>query len=285
MRLRFRHPSHGLLLAGLLLLSLNCVGRVHYSEVPNSHPQRLDAHPRTLSESAFWEQVPRRPQETDERYAARLAGLVSDRMVLIDPRFAKPTLCENWVLWLYAQYLGYYEWLDTHRAVRMGGGFCSQHAIVYNNILRYQGLESRIVWLNGHVLNEVLVEGAWQVFDPDYDVAFGASLKELEADPDRAYGAYRGAGLSEAEARKFAEMFESERDNWHFKTSQHYASVAGYLVERLSFLVIWIIPIAFLAAGWLAHSWDAVVRWSTETRSRTALTGMALGPEATPWPT
>jgi len=132
--------------------------------------------------------------------------------------------------------------------VRLGGGFCSQHAILFNDIARRQGIQSRILGLNGHVVNEALVDGAWRAYDPDYGVAFGASLRDLERDPEKVRETYRRAGRPDEEARKWAAVFASDVDNWHFRTSGTYAPRRA-LLEPAARLLVWALPAALVLAG------------------------------------
>ena len=165
-----------------------------------------DKHPRTVSEAEFWEQAYRYDNEKVADYLERLTGLVSNRMLLIDKIHTKPTIFENWMLWGIAQKHGEFEWINTKKAVRLGGGYCSQHAIVFDNILKEQGITSRILMLNGHVVNEVLVNDKWQVCDPDFNVVFYQSLKELEANPEEVFQAYKTAGLTDNEALQWKKI-------------------------------------------------------------------------------
>lgn len=205
------------ILFGLLMSLVNVVGLFHYRVITGDEAQSLTADDRSVSEAQFWGGAFRKNGESVEDYAGRLMSLVSGRMIAIDPKYAKPTLFENWILWIVATYKGEHEWLDTKKAIRAGGGFCSQHAIVFNNILREQGVELRILGLSGHVVNEVLIEGQWKVFDSDYNVHFDASLAELEADPGKVYSAYRRAGMSAQEAMHWRDVFARLRRQFRLR--------------------------------------------------------------------
>jgi len=243
-----RLVSKALILTGILLLAINIVGLFHYMTIDETNVHILDDAPRKISEQEFWDYAYKNNGENNTTYVNRLAKLVSDRMLLIDPKYAKPTLFENYILWAFSKYLNFYEWTNTQKAVRLGGGFCSQHAIVFNNILNEQGIKSRILGLSGHVLNEVLINGEWRVYDPDYNVVFWASLKDLESNPQKVYQGYKKAGRPEDEARFWQEVFGSVEDNWHYATSKHYHALK-YLVEELSFFLIWIIPLVLIFIG------------------------------------
>ena len=247
------------MITGILLIIINTIGIFFYKTIDEDNPYILDKSPRTVSEQEFWDNAYRKDGETLKLYVDRLNSLVSDRILLIDPKHAKPTIFENYILWAYAQYIDHYEWENTKKAVRLGGGFCSQHAIIFNNILRDQNIEARILGLSGHVLNEVLISGKWNVYDPDYNVIFGVSLKDLESNPSKVYEAYIDAGYSEDEALHWQKVFGSDMDNWHYGSSKIY-NVIGFIIEKLSFLLIWILPIALIIIGILIKNYQLTRR-------------------------
>lgn len=239
------------LLLGIALIVVNIIGFFSYTSIQENDVNILDTQPRTISEEEFWHQAYRETDEELNTYASRLTNLISQRMLLISSEHTKPSFFENWILWSWAQILGHHEWLDTQRAIRLGGGFCSQHAIVFSNILRHQGIDSRILNLNGHVLNEILIDGQWKVYDSDFNIAFNVSLKELEDNPRKVFDAYINIGQTEQEARHWQSVFQSHADNWHFRSSKSYAAQA-YFFEHISFFLVWFIPVTFiLIAGYL----------------------------------
>jgi hypothetical protein len=235
---------------GIILTFCNLIGIFIYTTVEKMNPCPVEISKQNISEEQFWNKAYRKSNEPIKAYVDRLTGLVSDRMILIDPKFTQPTFFENWILWIYSQYKGQYEWIDSKKAIRLGGGFCSQHAIVFNNILREQNIESRILSLNGHVLNEVLIDGKWRVYDPDFNVIFDESLKELEDNSNRVYRAYWMAGRTHEESTYLEMIFASHEDNWHFSTSKHFA-IKNYIIETVSIYLIWVIPILLIIIGFI----------------------------------
>jgi hypothetical protein len=233
---------------GILIMVSNFIGIFIFTTIRNDNSHLIEPSEKNISEKQFWNNAYRKSSEPVKAYVDRLTGLVSDRMILVDSKFTKPTFYENWILWIYSQYMGKYEWTDTKKAVRLGGGFCSQHAIVFNNILREQNIESRILGLNGHVLNEVLIDRKWRVYDPDFNVIFEESIKVLEDNSDKVYQAYRRAGRTHEESKYLEKIFASHEDNWHFRTSKDYA-IKTYIIETGSFYFIWIIPAMLIMIG------------------------------------
>jgi hypothetical protein len=240
--------SNTLIFAGTILVLVNIIGYLHYTTVSIKDAHLLDDSPTTIPEEVFWENAYRRANEPLELYLQRLAELVSKRMLLIDGKYTKPTIAENWILWVYSNFKGSYEWSNTKKAVRLGGGFCSQHAIVFNNILREQKIQSRIIKLGGHVINEVLINGEWKVYDSDYNVVFNASLKDLEDDSIHVYHAYVRAGRPEDEAKHWQKVFATDADNWHYKNTRTYRD-EKYYIEVASLYLVWVIPVTLILLG------------------------------------
>jgi hypothetical protein len=236
--------------AGLVLMAINAVGFFCFTKITNRTPGLLDSHPRVMTEQDFWDRAVKKGAETDSGYIRRLTGLVSGYMLFIGASHTRPTLFENWIIWAYSGARGYHEWIDTKKAVRLGGGLCSQHAIVFNNIARSQNIESRLISTGGHVLNEVFVAGAWRVCDPLYNIVADASLCELEAQPEKAYQVYAETIGDKSTAREIASFFSSAKDNANCRTSYMYAPESFYM-EKASFYLIWIIPALMILAGLL----------------------------------
>lgn len=71
----------------------------------------------------------------------------------------------------------------------VGFGFCSDVATALDYVWTLLGYQSRVWFLNGHVVPEVYADGAWHMLDPDLRVYYLdsqgqiASVTELEADP------------------------------------------------------------------------------------------------------
>ncbi|VAW76153.1 hypothetical protein MNBD_GAMMA13-32 [hydrothermal vent metagenome] len=233
---------------GVTLILFNIIGYFYYTEITVNNKYLLDTEPRTISEKEFWNGAYKINNETLEVYLYRLTELVSKRMLRIDSKHTKPKIFENWILWIYAITKGYYEWSDTKRAIKLGGGFCSQHAIVFNNLLRKQGIKSRILGLQGHVVNETLINGQWKVYDPDYNIVFNATLQDLENNPTQAYQTYLASGAPDSTAKNFEQAFATEADNFRYKKTVAYRG-EKYYIEITSLYLVWIIPILLILSG------------------------------------
>lgn len=230
-------------------LGLNLYGWRHPAVVVPGRTPIIDKHPQTLSAEAFWQGAERGPGESDTAYAERLRRLVGDRMLLVDPQHLSPGFAENWALWLYARARGRFEWVDTRRSVQLGGGFCSAHAMVYNTVAQAHGLRSRIWALDGHVVNEVWLDQRWQVIDADYGISFGKSMQVLEREPETVYQAYLGVGRPDWSARHWQRVY-SRADHHRAHDSAEDFAWKAWLVERLSWALVWALPLGLLALGW-----------------------------------
>lgn len=114
--------------------------------------------------------------------------------------------------------------------------------------MREQGIQSRIIKLGGHVLNEVLIDGEWKVYDADYNVVFDVSLKELENNSIKVYQAYLRAGRPEDEAKHWQNVFATDADNWHYKKTRTYRE-EEYYIEVAALYLVWVIPVILILPG------------------------------------
>jgi len=237
-----------LIAVGASLLLTSTIGLFNYTSINEHTNHILDDKKSSISEEVFWGNAYIRHQELQGDYLKRLTKLINDRIIYIDYSNTKPTFYENYILWIYATYKNGYEWKDTRKAIRLGGGLCSQHAIIFNNILSDQKIAARILHLNGHVVNEALTEGKWRVYDASYNVTFDSSINHLEKNPLDVYKKYRTAGRPELESIHWSSIYSSATDNWHYKTSLRYSPL-GYILELVSFYLIWVLPLIFISFG------------------------------------
>jgi len=237
-----------LIAVGALLLLSNTIGLFNYTSINENTNHILDDKKGSISEKEFWGNAYIRHKESQEDYLRRLTKLINDRIIYIHYSNTKPTIYENYILWIYATYKNGYEWKDTRKAVRLGGGLCSQHAIIFNNILEVQKITTRILHLNGHIVNEAFTNGKWRVYDANYNVTFNVPMNYLEKKPLEVYKKYRSAGRPELESIHWSTIYGSATDNWHYKTSFRYSPL-GYALELVSFYLIWVLPLILISLG------------------------------------
>jgi hypothetical protein len=92
--------------------------------------------------------------------------------------------------YFYTPYTGSDEQHDPLRFVNsLGYGYCDDFASVLATIWQWQGYESRVWWMTGHVVPEIKVNDRWMMFDADMGVYYvdtssePASVEELAANP------------------------------------------------------------------------------------------------------
>lgn len=243
------------LLAGLVLILLNLIGFFYYKTINNSLMNKVstsDPYPSVITADQFWKKAFKEPSETTDGYATRLTSLISHRITNIHAKYMNqmyPTFSENWILWLWSIKHGHHEWIDTYMAVRSGVGYCSQHSIIFNNLMRTQGINSRIIAINGHVLNEVYIpeKKKWTVFDPNFNVTLPFSLQECE-DPRNSQSIlniYNNAEAPASGSAKIINFFLTTEDNYNYKHSQSYQPRLS-CIEKFSFLLKWLIPLILI---------------------------------------
>ncbi len=141
-------------------------------------------------------------------YLARLTETVAAGMVHYwtagdtwtpgDAAYTGISIYDNYLLWLlgrfppYRDHLQNYEFVSPRQAVARGYGFCSQVSKLVYTVLREQGIPSRILVSERHVV----VESGGMLLDADYGVFAPRDLDWLRRHPDeidRHYARYPGA--------------------------------------------------------------------------------------------
>jgi hypothetical protein len=92
--------------------------------------------------------------------------------------------------YFYTPYTGTSEAHDPLRFVNsIGYGYCDDFASVLATIWQWQGYESRVWWMTGHVVPEIRAADRWMMFDADMGVFYtdssgdAASVEELGSNP------------------------------------------------------------------------------------------------------
>jgi Transglutaminase-like superfamily len=236
-----------LALAGLLV-AVNLAGLIWFQQVPAAGGlpgYELTPPPQRPTVKDFWREVDDRTRHPEASLPGRLAHLVSRRIVYVDSPRLRPTFAENWILWAYARARGRYTWSDPSLAARAGGGYCDQHAVLFQSLMENARIPSRIVTLSGHVINEVQQGGRWRAIDATFDVAFDSSIEELARTPEAVEQSYRTAGQTPENSRRWAAALVSLGDN---RTETRIYDYIGrpYLVEAGARVAVWLVP-AFMA--------------------------------------
>lgn len=96
----------------------------------------------------------------------------------------------SWPLWLrglVASIVGpkfTVEFCDPVKGLERGYGYCSQRALILQNILRENGIDAWAVDLDDHVVCVATINGREMTFDPDYGFSSRMSLEEIHNKPE-----------------------------------------------------------------------------------------------------
>lgn len=154
---------------------------------------------------------------------------------------------ENYLLFLLARiypkrYLKY-EFCNWKRAIERGVGLCSQHVIVEMGVLNKLGIKNRVVGLSGHiVLTAEYQPNKWLIADPDFGVVVPVSIDSIQKNTAIIGNYYKRSGYNSDQTAFLIGVYGIEGNY----TSDTYCS-NGALFEDVLYLLIWIIPILFMA--------------------------------------
>lgn len=176
-------------------------------------------------------------------------NIVFESLVHADDR--RIQLHENWIMWLAGLvYEPASRTQSARRIVAGGRAICSEAAAVVNEVARINGVDARLVALNGHVVSEVRTGDGWQIADPDYGVVFTSDLDTLESGHMSAVmeEKLRLRGYSDASIARYVEFFETPEDNAVLDVGS-VSSPRLHAFERFSEWLKWIVPFALLIAS------------------------------------
>jgi hypothetical protein len=238
---------------GLLLLGLNIAGLFIPLRNPDIYRDNLSFFKDdiTLTEGQLWSSTVRQPGESTEAYVTRLNDAVNKGIAHywddqgIHKYNLRIPIYENYLLffasYLYPSAYRKYEYCDYKKAIKRGLGLCSEHAIVLTGILKDRGIESQIVSLSGHVVAMAQVnQGTWWVLDSDFGVVIPHSIAQIESDPNMIRPILKQKGYSDTVVNWMVDVYGKE-GNQVFSGASEYRP-RGYQIERLSYILIWILP-------------------------------------------
>jgi hypothetical protein len=216
----------------------------------------------TLTWEAARAQLALGARESRAAYAHRLTNVVAaavmhywyerDRRAF---RLQVP-IWENYLLWLAGELrpeYRLYAFADPYKAIERGVGMCDQVSSALVTLLRREGLDARIVQLNGHTVVTAEVDaGVWHVLDADYNVAIPRSMAQIQAEPNMVRPYYQAAfnRLDPASSRTSLDLIAS------FYAPPTYIGEAGdnsalgerrVAFEALAYWLKWRLPLTLLA--------------------------------------
>jgi len=159
---------------------------------------------------------------------------------------------ENYILFIasfiYPRVYNKYVFCDYTKNLERGVGLCDIHSIILCGILKNNIIASKIINLTTHIVVMAQVNNdKWYVADPDFGVLIKNSISEIEENPNIIKSYYEGTGNIDFRIRQFS----SEGKTISNGIKQYRGSLV-FMIERLSYIGIWIIPcFMFLLAFFL----------------------------------
>lgn len=256
MRLRF--VSGILFCIGVALLGVNIAGFFVPLKNPDVYRGEYGYLKKrvTLTEDQLWAATIRGRNESAKEYVLRLNKAVNEGIAHYwenegtSEYSLRIPAQENYLLFLasyvYPQQYAKYEYCDYRKAIRRGVGLCSQQVIIVAGLLGDQGIKCRIAHLGGHVVALAEVdEGVWWIADPDFGVVAPHALAEVESDPGIIKPAYKQKGYSDDVVGSLSGLYGREH-NRVYGGIREYRFWKIYEIERLSYILIWVIPVMMM---------------------------------------
>jgi hypothetical protein len=248
----------GLALIGLALTAVNVVGLARgLALYPVTREfgegERSLARTRPIGRLA---ELRRRPDESDDTYAARLTRAINGHLVhSMGSPFPRVSALQNWILWLLGTVapsrFRNLEFRNARFALERGFGLCSQAALVLADLLGRAGIRAEIAVLEGHVVvTAETAPGRWIVLDPDYGVTIPMTLDEVRSQADvvvaRSYGGDCGASVVARLVPAYANGYRLAPRGGRERLRASF--------ERLTFFLKWALPLLMIGVGGLLYA-------------------------------
>jgi len=172
---------------------------------------------------------------------------------------AKYNMFSNWPLWVMGQVYSPFIYIRQPEVLVKKGhsSLCSEQAYLLQTLAESEGIRTRAVGLNGHVVMEAWYKNDWHLYDPDLElVPFLAngvvlSLDELAKEPALVRAYYQGRGTKEY-IQSIADIISTREDNsfiLYWMVEKHLA----YRIEIIAKIMKWLVPMIFLLLGFWFH--------------------------------
>jgi hypothetical protein len=159
---------------------------------------------------------------------------------------------ENYILfvvgYLIPDNFNKYIFTDYRKGLDRGVCGCSQSAIILNGVLQSKNIESHLILTPQHSVVDALVDpetNEWWVLDPDYGVVIPHSLDELKENPDLVRSYYSEKIYNNATVDSLVVPYKNVQNIRVFSGISEYSRYL-YPFEKLSYLLIWIIPLCLI---------------------------------------
>ncbi len=241
----------------------------------------------TLTEKQALEMLRYRPGETNRDYASRAVRAVSQGLAhywwdngMETYRIRVPPW-ENYILFaasfIQKRFLKY-EFYNHRKALARGVGMCGQAAVVLVGFLKENGIDARIVSLNGHTVTTALLEPeTWHILDPDMGVHIPHNMESICSDPESVLPYYTESGLpfydklrrSSGWAEKGSQEFKQKVIRW-YSPGKYYIDSSGvsnyaggpkYVAfEKWAYKAKWVLPILLMGPWALFFIFGRIAR-------------------------
>jgi len=138
-----------------------------------------------------------------------------------------------------------YEFTDYKRGLERGVGLCDQSTIILDGILKSQNIKSSMIDTPHHFFETALADpdtNEWWILDSDYGVIIPYSLQQVQETPELIRNAYLKGGYSNETIDLLIDtVYTNPNIKIHPDISEY--STKLYPFERLSYLLIWLIPL------------------------------------------
>lgn len=153
----------------------------------------------------------------------------------------------NWVLWFLSRIKGK-ELMFTQNPILIAESktaICSQAVSVLNSILNLNGIPTRFISFDGHVLSQAMVDSVWYLLDPDLGLFFEFNINEISNFENRKIiqeqlkiqgfdslfsRSYLASTTKLLKVHKVGEVHEPKR----------------WLIEKITFYLCFIIPCTYI---------------------------------------
>lgn len=246
---------------GFGLLFLNIIG--YYKTLRNddiySEPKNVFENDITLTAEEFYQEIKRGEEESTEEYVIRLNNTVNQGIAHYwwDEGIEKYNLS----IPIYDNYLFYFskylfpkfyqekhEFTSYKKAVERGVGLCSQHAVIISEILKENGVNSKILRLTGHVVAIAEIDeknSNWWILDADFGVVINQNIEKIEASTEVIRSYYRGK--ADAETLDYlVEVYGKKGNSTCIDAVEYHLYSPANRVESLFYTLKWIIPMVLI---------------------------------------
>jgi hypothetical protein len=174
----------------------------------------------SLDKEEFLQSSKMLPNENPIDYSKRLTSVIASGIAHIhwerydSSKFNQLVpIWENWALYAMGKFSGIpeyerYHYSNPQKSMERGIGICGDASMIMSQVLKNNGIESKIISFPGHVMVAANIQNQSFVFDPDFGVVLESSLEELNKNPELVDGAYSAVGHPTSDDSFFTRMFK-----------------------------------------------------------------------------